>query len=169
MLRRNAVPLFLSLVALLVLGFTYRQNYLLFHMLVELFGITVDWGIFLLVWTARENLSNNFLLLAGNSLLFVGFLNLAHTLAFQGMHVFSGQEASLPDQSYLAAGYFESITLLLAILSLRLRRVLTRSEYYLAFAFYFLVTILLFGTIFLWKVFPVTSTAAGFTPFYQAS
>ncbi len=169
MLRKNAVPLFFSLVALAVLGFIYRQNYLLFHMLVELFGITVAWGIYLLVWTSRENIRNNFLLLAGNSLLFVGFLNLAHTLSFQGMHVFSGMDSNLPDQSYLAARYFEGITLLLAIFSLRLRRVLTRFEYNLAFALYLLVTVLLFATIFLWKNFPLSSTVSGYTFFYLAS
>ena len=169
MLRKNAVPLVFFLVSLGVLYFVYQQNYLLFHILVELFGITVAWGIFLLVWTSRENLGNNFLLLIGNSLLFVGFLNLAHTLAFQGMQVFSGQDANLPDQSYLAARYFEGITLLLGIFSLRLRRVLTRFEYYLSFAVYFLVTLLLFGTIFLWKDFPAASTANGYTLFFKTS
>ena len=169
MLRKNVVPLVLFLLSLMVLGFIYQRNFLLFHMLVELFGITVAWGIFLLVWTSRENISNNFLLLAGNSLLFVGFLNLAHTLSFQGMNIFSGENPTLPDQSYLAARYFEGITLLLAIFSLRLRRVLTRFEYLLSFAVYVLVTLLLFGTIFLWKVFPPTSTANGYTLFYLAS
>ena len=169
MLRRNAVSLFFFLVALVVCGFIYRQNYLLFHMLVELFGITVAWGIFLLVWTSRENISNNFLLLAGNSLLFVGFLNLAHTLSFQGMHIFIGENPNLPDQSYLAARYFEGITLLLAIFSLSLTRVLNRFEYTLAFALYFLVTFLLFGVIFLWNIFPQTSTVSGYTLFYLAS
>jgi diguanylate cyclase (GGDEF)-like protein/PAS domain S-box-containing protein len=169
MLRKNAFSLFFSLVALAVLGFIYRQNYLLFHMLVELFGITVAWGIFLLVWTSRENLSNNFLLLAGNSLLFVGFLNLAHTLSFQGMQIFSGVDSNLPDQSYLAARYFEGISLLLAILAIRLRRVLTRFEFYLAFTVYLGITFLLFGTIFLWKIFPVAMTDSGNTFFYLAS
>jgi diguanylate cyclase (GGDEF)-like protein/PAS domain S-box-containing protein len=169
MLRKFAVPLVFTLVSLVTLAFIYQQNYLLFHMLVELFGITVAWGIFLLVWTSQANLSNNFLLLAGNSLLFVGFLNLAHTLSFQGMQVFNEQNANLPDQSYLAARYFESLTFLVAIFSLRFRRVLTRFEYYLAFALYLLVTVLLFGAIFLWKAFPISSSVSGYTLFYQAS
>jgi diguanylate cyclase (GGDEF)-like protein/PAS domain S-box-containing protein len=169
MLRKMAGWLFFLVIVLGVLGFIYQQNYLMFHMLVELFGITVAWGIFLLVWTSRENISNNFLLLAGNSLLFVGFLNLAHTLSFQGMHVFSGVDSNLPDQSYLAARYFEGITLLLAIFSLRLRRTLTRVEYYLSFSMYLLVTLLLFGAIFLWHIFPVSSTVSGYTFFYLAS
>jgi diguanylate cyclase (GGDEF)-like protein/PAS domain S-box-containing protein len=169
MLGKNALSFFFSLLALAVLGLIYQTNYLLFHMLVELFGITVAWGIFLLVWTSRENLSNNFLLLAGNSLLFVGFLNLAHTLSFQGLHVFSGMDSNLPDQSYLAARYFEGITLLLAIFALRLGRVLTRFEYYLAFNVYLVITLFLFGAIFLWKIFPVSSTASGYTSFYLTS
>jgi diguanylate cyclase (GGDEF)-like protein/PAS domain S-box-containing protein len=169
MLRKNTVSLLFSLVSLAVLGYIYQQNYLLFHMLVELFGITVAWGIFLLVWTSRANISNNFLLLAGNSLLFVGFLNLAHTVSFQGMQVFSGVNSNLPDQSYLAARYFEGITLLLAIFSLRLRRVLAGFEFYLVFSIYLAITLFLFGMIFLWKNFPVTSTASGYTLFYLAS
>src|SRR5664279_1205492 len=136
MLRKNALAFFFSLLALAVLGLIYQRNYLLFHMLVELFGITVAWGIFLLVWTSRENISNNFLLLAGNALLFVGFLNLAHTLSFQGMRIFSGENPGLPDQSYLAARYFEGITLVLAIFSLRLRHTLTLFVYYLGLAVY---------------------------------
>ncbi len=169
MLRKMAGWLFFLVIVLGVLGFIYQQNYLMFHMLVELFGITVAWGIFLLVWTSRENISNNFLLLAGNSLLFVGFLNLAHTLSFQGMHVFSGVDSNLPDQSYLAARYFEGITLLLAIFSLRLKRTLARFEYYLSFSMYLLITLLLFGAIFLWHIFPVSSTVSGYTFFYLAS
>ena len=169
MLRKNAVSIFFFLAALVLLGFIYRQDYLLFHLLVELFGITVAWGIFLLVWTSRENLSNNFLLLVGNSLLFVGFLNLAHTISFQGMNVFSGVDNNLPDQSYLAARYFEGITLLVAIFSLRLRRVLTRFEYSLAFSIYLVITLFLFGTIFLWKNFPLASSVRGDTFFYLAS
>jgi diguanylate cyclase (GGDEF)-like protein/PAS domain S-box-containing protein len=169
MLRKTAVSLFFFLVPLVVLGFIYQQNFLLFHMLVELFGITVAWGIFLLVWTSRENLSNNFLLLAGNSLLFVGFLNLAHTLSFQGLPIFSGMDSNFPDQSYLAARYFEGVTLLLAIFSLRLKHVVTRFEYYLSFSIYLLVTLLLFGAIFLWRVFPITSTVSGYSLFYLAS
>ncbi len=169
MWTKKAVSLVFSIIILAVLGYIYQQDYLAFHMLVELFGITVAWGIYLLVWTSRENIRNNFLLLAGNSLLFVGFLNLAHTLSFQGMHVFNGVDSNLPDQSYLAARYFEGITLLLAIFSLRLKRVLSSFEYYLAFALYLLITLLLFGTIFLWKNFPLSSTVSGYTFFYLAS
>ncbi len=64
------------------------QGYLLFHAAVELFSIAVAWDIFLLAWNSRRLMANNYLLFLGISYLFVGGIDLLHTLAYKGMGCF---------------------------------------------------------------------------------
>ena len=48
--RRHACMLGFAALVLPVLFRTSRENYLLFHGIVELLGVAVAWGVFLLVW-----------------------------------------------------------------------------------------------------------------------
>jgi hypothetical protein len=61
-----------------------RANYLLFHSLVELFCVVVAFGTFTVAWNTRRTLQNGYLLFLGLAMLFVGALDLVHTLAFRG-------------------------------------------------------------------------------------
>lgn len=79
------------------------ENYLLFHSVVEVAGIAVAFAIFLLVWNTRAVLPDSFFLLLGISFLYIGSLDLVHTLAYKGMGVFSGDSADLPTQLWIAA------------------------------------------------------------------
>lgn len=89
-------------------------SYLLFHALGELFSILVAWSIFIIVWNTREAIDNGYLVLMGVAYLFVGSLDLVHTLAFRGMNVFAGYDANLPTQLWVAARYMESGSFLIA-------------------------------------------------------
>ena len=98
-------------------------NYLLFHTLAELFSIVVASGIFIVAWNSRRILDNNYLLFVGIAYLFIGGLDLVHTLAYKGMNIFQGYGTNLPTQLWIAARYMESLSLLIApvFLSRRLR------------------------------------------------
>ena len=103
-----------------------EQNYLVLHGIVEISDIAVSLAIFLLVWNTRRNITDSFLMLLGISFLFIGGIDLLHTLAYKGMGVFSGNSADLPTQLWLAARYFQGITFFAA--SLFIGRSLTKDR-----------------------------------------
>jgi PAS domain S-box-containing protein len=144
-------------------------RYLLFHALVELFSIVIAFTVFVLTWNARKILNNGYLLFLGIALLFVGGLDLLHTLAFRGMGVLPGTgmedpgAPNLATQLWLAARYLQSITLIVAPFfawrSYSPRRLLWA---------YSGVTVLLLLSIFGWGIFPTAYTDR-LTPFKVAS
>jgi len=95
-------------------------NYLLFHVLVELVSIAVAWSLFLLVWNARRFMRDPLLLTLGVGYLFVGLVDLVHTLAFPGMGVFPGASTNLAAQLWLAARYLEAGAFLVAPMAVAL-------------------------------------------------
>ncbi len=96
----------------LIAGF----NYLLFHSIVEVAGLAVAFSIFLIVWNTRDVVPDAFFLLLGVSFLYVGAIDLLHTLAYSGMGIFPGETADLATQLWLAARYFQAGALLAASL-----------------------------------------------------
>lgn len=125
----------IALTALAVLVVLGRSNYLLFHSVAEIAGIAVAFAIFLLVWITRDVLPDSFFLLAGIALLFIGILDLLHTLAYQGMGVFATDGADLATQLWLAARYFQAAVFLAA--TLLIGRLLTSDRRYDAAIFVF--------------------------------
>lgn len=138
-----------GIIVLLVLYLAGLYNYNLFHSLAELFSIVVACSIFIIAWNSRSLLNNNYLLFVGIAYLFVGGIDLVHTLAYKGMGVFAGFTANLPTQLWIAARYTESISLLAAPLFLG-RKLPTRS----ALIGYLSWSALLLLSIFYWRIFP---------------
>ena len=128
---------------------TSLYNYLLFHSLVEIFSIFIACSIFLVAWNSRRFMDNNYLLFLGIAYLFVGGLDLIHTLAYRGMGIFPGYETNLPTQLWISARYLESISLLIApifvVRNIKKRFVLTA---------YILTISFILGSIFYWRIFP---------------
>jgi len=124
-------------------------SYLLFHSLAELFSVIVACGIFMVAWNSRRFLDNNYLLFIGLAYLFIGGIDLVHTLAYKGMGIFKGHGPNLPTQLWISARYMESISLVIAPFLFNRNLKIT-----LIFTAYALATFLLFMTIFLWGVFP---------------
>lgn len=125
------------------------HSYLLFHSLVEIVGIGIAVGIFLIAWNARRFLDNDCLLFIGLALPFIAGLDLLHTLAYKGMGIFPGANADPATQLWIAGRYLQSATLALAptFLRRRLRTGLTG----LACS---LLTAAVLLAIFVWDVFP---------------
>jgi PAS domain S-box-containing protein len=137
----------------------------LFHSLAEIFSIIIACGIFMIAWNSRRFLDNHYLLFIGIAYLFVGGLDLLHTLAYKGMGVFSGYDANLPTQLWIAARYLQSISLLLA--PLWIGRKLKINPMLLAYG---VVVALLLLAIFPWQIFPdCFMEGRGLTPFKKIS
>ncbi|MBE0448614.1 MAG: SpoIIE family protein phosphatase [Actinobacteria bacterium] len=155
------VSILISILVLVGLYLTSLHNYPLFHSIAELFSIIVACGIFMIAWNSRGFLENNYLLFIGIAYLFVGSLDLIHTLAYEGMGVFRGYGTNLPTQLWIAGRYIESISLLIAPLligrNLRGKPVLVG---------YTATISLLLISIFYWRIFPDSFIAGvGLTPF----
>jgi PAS domain S-box-containing protein len=86
----------------------------LFHILSEFFGIIVGCGAFMVAWNTRRVNENHFILFVGLTYLFVGAVDLLHTLTYQGLGVFEHTTPDHPVQFWIAARYLEAFALLLA-------------------------------------------------------
>ena len=144
-----------ALAVLILLWFISTQNFLLFHTFVEIAGIAVAFAIFIIIWNSRKVVPDAFFLIIGISFLFIGGIDLVHTLAYKGMGIFSGNNADLPTQLWIAARYFQSITFLIA--TLFIGRFITRDRKYdtgIIIAACTAASALLFASIFAWQIFP---------------
>ena len=162
---KKSVTFIAGILILFGLYLSSLYNYLLFHSLSEIFSIVVAWTIFILAWNSRRIMDNNYLLFIGIAFLFIGGLDLVHTLGYKGMEIFHGYGANLPTQLWIAARYMESLSLLIAPLFLT-----RRLKPDLALMIYALVTALVLGSVFYWHIFPTCFVeGVGLTPFKKIS
>jgi signal transduction histidine kinase len=162
---RNAILVVAAAVSLAGLYLLSRLNYLLFHSAVEVFSIVITFAIFAIAWNTRRMMDNSYLLFIGIACLFVGGVDLLHTLAYSGMGVFPEYGANLPTQLWIATRYMLSFSLLVALFFAN-RKI--RPSFVIAG--YAVATVLLFGSIFYWGNFPTAFTeGVGLTPFKVAS
>ena len=148
---------------LIGLYFISVQNYLLFHGLAEVFSIVIAAGIFMVAWSSREFEYNQYFLLIGIAYLFVGGLDLIHTLGYSGMNIVVGYTANLPTQLWIAARYLESISLLAAIMFIGNKRKINSGLVFIVYVFIFSIIL---GSIFYFDVFPdCFIEGIGLTPF----
>ena len=160
------IPLLTGGLLLLGLYLTSLYNYLLFHSLAEIFSIVIAFSIFVLAWNCRNIIDNKYLIFLGIAYLFVGFIDIVHTLAYAGMGVFQGFDANLPTQLWIIARYLESLSLLIACFILDKRKM----KINFILLGYIITASLLFLSIFYWKIFPSCFIeGSGLTPFKKIS
>jgi diguanylate cyclase (GGDEF)-like protein len=164
MIKYLEKTIILSLVfcGLFLLYLSSLYNYLLFHSLVEIVSIIIAVTVFLITWNSSKYLNNNYLIVIGTAYLFVGSLDLFHTLAYKGMQIFKDYDY-YANQLWIAARYFESIVLLISFSFLRMNRKINR---YIIFGVFSIITILILFSVFIWKIFPICFVeGVGLTPF----
>lgn len=126
-----------------------QKNNLLFHASIELFSIVIAFTMTAIAVSTYETSKNSRIVFLGIAYGFIGFIDLIHTLAYQGMGIFTLNSANPPIQLWIAARYMESISLLVAMRfpnrKFRLKRVV---PVFLA------ITILAILSICYWNVFP---------------
>jgi signal transduction histidine kinase len=152
---------------ILVFYFSKHQSYVLFHTIVELFSIVVAFAVFIVVWNSRKMQDNNFLHLVGISYIFIGGLDLLHTLTFKGldMLVFKNISADmfLGNQFWVCTRMMEALTLLTGLLIIKRTKKLNSD---LIFLGYFVISFIIILMILVWKIFPVCFILnVGQTPF----
>nr|MBF0221795.1 hypothetical protein [Desulfobulbaceae bacterium] len=156
----------IALGVLIGLYFTSRINYLLFHSLAEIFSIVIAFSVFVVAWNSRSYIKNQYLLFIGIAYLFIGIIDLLHTLAYKGMPIFTDYDF-YANQLWIGARYLESISLLVAFYFLTAE---IKIRPYVLVAFFTIATTLLITSIFVWKIFPECFVVGqGLTPFKKIS
>jgi signal transduction histidine kinase len=106
----------LILLTSLIFAFDFLvDNYLFFHVIVELFSIIILFVLFFVTWNARRFLENRYLLFVGIAASFIGVLDLLHTLTYKGMNIIHSP-LYYANQFWIATRFFESIVLLTGFL-----------------------------------------------------
>ncbi len=112
--RLNRLSLIAYPFLFLVISLTAAYDYLLFHTLIEIVSILIAYSVFILAWYTRKFSQNDYLSFLGIAFLFVGSMDLLHTLSYQGIGIFTGYDANLPTQFWLAARYLQAAAFLAA-------------------------------------------------------
>ncbi|WP_207532716.1 sensor histidine kinase [Desertivirga arenae] len=138
------------MVLVLVFWSSLSQSYLLFHTFVELFSIIITFALFIITWNARKIIENQFLLLVGITYLFIGSLDLLHTLTYKGMNIFPGS-TYYANQFWIATRFLEASTILLAFRFLKSKKKLNADWVVLIYTF---ILVAITSSILYYKVFP---------------
>ena len=148
---KNAAVILAGGVSLAVLYLLSRQNYLLFHSIVEIFSIVIAFAIFAIAWNSRRLIDNNFFVFIGIAFLFVAGLDVFHTLAYKGLGVFpSFVGPNLATQLWIATRYVLGLSFLIPIVFIQ-----RKIKPSLIVAGYVVVSALIIASIFSWQNFPV--------------
>jgi PAS domain S-box-containing protein len=142
-------------------------NFLLFHTLAEMFAVVTACSIFMVTWNARRFFKEkSFFSFVGIAYLFVGILDLTHTMTYKGVNILPGIDPNVPTQLWISARYLESVSLLGAFFLFKSR---IKAQIYL-FGFS-AVTLLILLSIFHWQIFPdcYLEHAGGLTTFKKNS
>jgi diguanylate cyclase (GGDEF)-like protein len=165
-LKRNGVASLYIILVLVALYFISFYDYLLFHILAEFFSIVVAFTVFMLTWNSKKYMSTSYLTCIGISYLFIGILDLLHTIGYKGMDIFKDYDY-YANQLWVAARYMESLTLLFAFIFLNKKK---KIDEYWIMGVYTVLTLLAGLSIFYWKIFPICFVEGqGQTLFKQVS
>jgi PAS domain S-box-containing protein len=104
--------IFATVLAALIASSFY--SYILFHSLVETVSVVIAGMIFFLAWNSRRIIDRPFFGFLGIGFLFVGSLDLLHSLAYFGMGVFPGYGPNLPTQLWISARLLSCLSLFIA-------------------------------------------------------
>ena len=109
---------------------------------------------------------NSFLVLLGIAYLFIGIIDLFHTLSYVGMNIFTDYDY-YANQLWIGARYIESLSLL-AFFALSGSKI--RFTFGSVIVFYASITSALLLSVFYWKVFPICFVEGqGLTVFKKVS
>ncbi|OHB49421.1 MAG: hypothetical protein A2Y10_14405 [Planctomycetes bacterium GWF2_41_51] len=151
-----------------VLGGLYLlslHSYLLFHSVSELFSISVAFAIFLLVYNVHRFAEKDYVTFIGVSFLFIGILDLLHTLAYKGMAIFPDGSANAATQLWIASRYMQSLSFIAAAFFIK-RKVNMNA----VISVYVIITSAIILSISYWKIFPACYVeGAGLTDFKKLS
>ena len=113
----NRIEKYQTTIVFIVIGlflFSIAQwNYLFFHILAEFFSIIIAFMIFVIAYNTKKYIKYRYFMLLGIGFLFVGSIDLLHTLTYRGMNIFDPVPFEAT-QLWILARFLEAATLLIA-------------------------------------------------------
>ncbi|MFW5976594.1 MAG: MASE3 domain-containing protein [Bacillota bacterium] len=150
------------LIPLVILAILSISNFLIFHVLIELFSIIVGYMMFIIILYSQEKIQNNFLIFLGIAYGFIASFDLIHTLAYQGMGVFPTVGSDLATQLWIISRYLESTALVAAFWYIKPEKKFN----YKKILFIFSAISLLLSFLVYFRLFPACHIeGSGLTPF----
>lgn len=145
---RITIAVILVLSALVI---SINQSYLLFHTIIELLSIVVAFTVFIITWNAKKVLENQYLYFVGIAYLFIGCLDLLHTITFSGLNLINS-DAFYANQFWVATRGLEALTLVAGFYFFKNKKKLNAD---LLFLGYLLISIIITLSILYWHIFPI--------------
>jgi len=133
-----------------ILYLVAKNNYLLFHSVVEGFAIMVAIVIYILATKTHRYSNNNLLYLLGTAYLFIALIDFFHTFTYKGMGVFPGNSSNISIQLWIVGRFIEAISFFLVPIFIQNK--ISRN---VVFLFYTILTGILMLSIFWSGLFPV--------------
>lgn len=125
-------------------------HYLLFHSIAEIFSVVVASGVFMFAWNSRHRFETDFFVILGITYLFVGVLDLLHTLSYTGMSIFPDNRF-YANQVWIATRGIEAVALLVAVTYGRKRKSRRYGPHFLILG---LISAAVVVTVFVTETFP---------------
>ncbi len=104
---------FIVIALLIIITALLSHSYLLFHINVEFFSIVIAFSLFVFGWNTKDNFQNSYLLVISVAYLFVGILDMVHTLGYKGMNIFTN-DPNFATQLWIIARFIEASTFIVA-------------------------------------------------------
>lgn len=169
--------LFTLLAVLAGLFWLSRQNWLLFHVLIETSAVLIGVVVFMIVWYSRRFAEvDPFIVQWGIAGLFIAVIDVLHTLTYRGMGlVVDPGDVNTATQFWVAGRAMQAVALLAPLLLARRATVPRRTVLseqkpqapwpWAVLAIWTLVTVLLTASILHWRVFPMCWADGSLTSF----
>jgi len=114
-INKNVMPVYYWVipvcVALLLVSIS-QTNFLLFHVLAELFAVIVAIIMSVVVWQMYPFTRNTFLMYLGSGYIWIAVLDTIHMLTYKGMNIFPVADGNTAIQFWIATRYLEAFLLI---------------------------------------------------------
>jgi len=118
--QRNTSLWFVPVVAGIFLMAVSQYSFIAFHTLAELFTIIIAFVLFTLAWSTSQYRKNAFLIVLACGYFWIGGLDIAHTLLYEGMSAVGVGSGNLASQFWIGTRYVEAGLFLFAPLVARM-------------------------------------------------
>jgi signal transduction histidine kinase len=142
--REPATILFVGI----VFYFISKNNYLLFHSLIEIITISLSFSIMLIAIGTMKICNNKYLSYLGIACGFVGIIDLFHVITYKGMEIMTSS-SNISIQLCIAAKYYGGMALVVAFYYLKKEINVTKVVIYNS-----IMVLIILASIFVVKIFP---------------
>ncbi|MGQ4874994.1 MAG: MASE3 domain-containing protein [Promethearchaeia archaeon] len=162
--RKNSISyLILIIITYFIFSLSF-YSYLLFHIIVELFSVSIAISVFIIGWNSLKFNKNPLFSIISISFLFIGIIDLLHALSYKGLNVFIGYSINLSVQLWIVARYIQASSFLFGFILIN--RELNPK---IVFFSYLFLTIIIIFTIFTGFFPRCYIEGKGLTPFNMIS